>query len=142
MGNRIAIVLVALFVAACSSDDMPAGPSAGVPFTTVDLTVGAGPAAMSGQLVTVDYTGWLYDATAPDNKGAMFDTTAGGQPFTFRLGSGQVIPGWEQGIAGMRVGGTRRLIIPPELAYGSQGFGALIPPNATLIFEVDLISIQ
>ena len=113
-----------------------------MPFTVTDLTVGTGATAANGQMLTMDYTGWLYDSGAPDNKGTMFDTTAGGQPFTFLLGAGQVIQGWDQGLIGMRVGGTRRLVIPPELAYGDQGVGTVIPPNATLIFDIDLISVQ
>ena len=94
---------------------------------------------MNGQSLTMDYTGWLYEASAPDNKGQVFDSTDGRGPFSFVLGSGQVIQGWEQGLSGMRVGGKRRLVIPPELAYGEQGSGGVIPPNATLIFEIDLI---
>ena len=97
---------------------------------------------MNGQSLTMDYTGWLYAASAPDNKGQVFDSTDGRGPFSFVLGSGQVIQGWEQGLSGMRVGGKRRLVIPPELAYGEQGSGGVIPPNATLIFEIDLISVQ
>ena len=97
---------------------------------------------MNGQQLTVDYTGWLYDANAPDNKGTLFDTSVGGAPFAFVLGAGQVIAGWDQGLEGMRVGGTRRLVIPPDLAYGSQGSGNVIPLNATLIFEVDLLAVQ
>ena len=120
----------------------PAPPPVTVPFTITDLVEGNGAAASNGQLLTVDYTGWLYDASLPDNKGRQFDSTAAVGPFQFRLGTGQVIAGWDQGLVGMRVGGTRRLVIPPALAYGEQGAGGgVIPPNATLIFDIQLRTI-
>jgi FKBP-type peptidyl-prolyl cis-trans isomerase FkpA len=90
--------------------------------------------------VTVNYTGWLYDATKTDNKGPQFDSSVGRTPFQFTLGTGQVIRGWDQGIPGMKVGGRRRLVIPPSLAYGSTRSGP-IPPNATLVFDVEMVSI-
>jgi len=90
----------------------------------------------------VHYTGWLYEAAAPENKGKQFDSSRdGGRPFSFVLGGGQVIPGWDQGVAGMQAGGKRKLIIPPHLAYGERGAGGVIPPNATLVFEVELLAI-
>jgi len=100
-----------------------------------DMVVGSGDAAENGDLLTVDYSGFLSDGTKFDSS---IDR---GQPFQFTLGAGQVIAGWEQGLAGMKVGGKRRLSIPPELGYGENGIGP-IPPNSTLIFEVDLISVQ
>ena len=139
---RVNVVLLVICAVAAGCDSNPSAPSAGVPFTVTDLTVGTGAEAMNGQSLTMDYTGWLYEASAPDNKGQVFDSTDGRGPFSFVLGSGQVIQGWEQGLSGMRVGGKRRLVIPPELAYGEQGSGGVIPPNATLIFEIDLISVQ
>jgi len=91
----------------------------------------------------VQYTGWLYEAAAPDNKGKQFDSSrTGGAPFRFPLGAGQVIKGWDQGVAGMQVGESRRLIIPPDLAYGDNGAGGVIPPGATLVFDIDLIGIE
>jgi FKBP-type peptidyl-prolyl cis-trans isomerase len=102
--------------------------------------VGTGATAVSGQRISVNYTGWLYSNTAPDNKGSQFDTSAGRGVFSFTPGAGQVIRGWDQGVPGMRVGGLRRLVIPPDMAYGSSGSGP-IPPNATLLFEVELVSI-
>ena len=90
----------------------------------------------------MNYTGWLYDATKADFKGTQFDTSIGKAPFTFRLGAGQVIAGWDQGLLGMRAGGKRTLIIPASLAYGRTGSGTTIPPDAPLIFDVDLISVQ
>lgn len=136
------LVIVAVLAAGCTSQS-PTAPSANVPFSTTDLQVGTGAEATSGRLVTVHYAGWLYQAGAPDNKGQLFDSSVGGQPFTFLLGAGQVIRGWDQGVAGMRVGGLRRLVIPPDLAYGSAGAGSgVIPPNATLVFDVELIGVQ
>jgi FKBP-type peptidyl-prolyl cis-trans isomerase FkpA len=91
----------------------------------------------------VNYTGWLYDPTRPESKGQQFDSSVGRQPFTFTVGTGQVIRGWDQGIPGMKVGGLRRLTIPPELGYGATGsVGGVVPPNATLVFDVDLLDVQ
>jgi len=135
------LFILSVFVAGCG-DYNPAAPSAGVPFSVTDLTVGMGPAATNGQLLTVDFTGWLFDAGAPDKKGTVFDTSVGRLPFVFTLGAGQVIQGWDLGLVGMRVGGQRLLVIPPELGFGQQGAGATVPPNAPLIFEVALISVQ
>ena len=111
-----------------------------------DVNVGAGEAARAGHQVTVHYTGWLWqpDAAMPEGgrAGAKFDSSKDrGQPFDFALGAGQVIAGWDQGVAGMKVGGTRRLLITADLGYGARGAGGVIPPNATLLFEVDLLSV-
>jgi FKBP-type peptidyl-prolyl cis-trans isomerase len=98
--------------------------------------------ATSGQNVSVHYTGWLFDAAAADNKGRKFDSSRDrGEPFRFLLGAGQVIAGWDQGVAGMKVGEQRSLTIPPELGYGARGAGGVIPPNATLVFDVELLAI-
>lgn len=89
------------------------------------------------------YTGWVYDSSQPDNKGKQFDSSIGGEPFTFRLGAGEVIAGWDRGFEGMRVRGKRRLIIPPDLAYGSAGVPqAGIPSNAGLVFEMELVDVR
>lgn len=101
-----------------------------------DLTVGAGAAPRPGQQVTVHYTGWLTDKTKFDSS---FDA---GKPFSFKLGAGQVIKGWDEGVASMRIGGKRKLMIPPGMAYGPRGFPPVIPPNSTLVFEVQLLGVQ
>ena len=109
---------------------------------SVDTTVGSGAEAKPGQRVKVHYTGWLYDPTAADNRGKKFDSSKDrGQPFSFGLGGGEVIRGWDEGVQGMKVGGTRVLTIPPEMGYGARGAGGAIPPNATLVFEVDLLGV-
>lgn len=105
--------------------------------------IGDGPVAESGHQVVVHYTGWLFDEGAPEQKGQKFDSSRDrGDPFSFALGAGQVIQGWDQGVAGMRVGGARTLIIPPELGYGARGAGGVIPPNATLVFDVELLAVR
>lgn len=108
-----------------------------------DHTAGAGAEATPGQQVTVHYTGWLYEETAGDKKGRKFDSSRDrNEPFTFRLGAGEVIRGWDEGVAGMRIGGQRTLTIPPDLGYGRRGAGGVIPPNATLVFDVELLGVQ
>ena len=114
------------------------GPS----FQRIDTLPGTGALATSGRTLTVNYTGWLYDATKADFKGQQFDTSIGRAPFTFLLGAGQVIQGWDQGFLGMRAGGKRTLVIPSAMAYGRAGSGTKIPADAALIFEVELISVQ
>ncbi len=105
-----------------------------------DRVTGSGPEARAGQSVTVHYTGWLHDPAAPQGRGRKFDSSKDrGEPFEFDLGAGNVIAGWDEGVQGMKVGGTRVLTIPPELGYGARGAGGVIPPNATLVFEVDLL---
>ena len=109
----------------------------------VDTMVGEGDEAMAGQMVSVHYTGWLFDKNAPDNKGVKFDSSRDrDEPFEFPLGQGQVIQGWDIGVAGMKVGGSRTLIIPPEMGYGRRGAGGVIPPNAVLIFDVELLDLN
>ncbi len=131
-----AALLVA--VAGCAN---PSAPSTPVTFTVTDVVTGTGVVAQTGDFVQVNYTGWLYDGTKPENKGQEFDASDPGFPLTFWLGTGQVIQGWEQGVPGMRVGGLQRLIIPASLAYGRTGAGADIPPNATLVFDIELVSV-
>jgi FKBP-type peptidyl-prolyl cis-trans isomerase len=108
-----------------------------------DGKVGSGAEATAGQTVSVHYTGWLYDGRAADHHGKKFDSSKDhGEPFSFKLGAGQVIRGWDQGVAGMKVGGTRTLVIPSELGYGARGAGGVIPPNATLVFDVELLGVK
>jgi FKBP-type peptidyl-prolyl cis-trans isomerase len=108
-----------------------------------DAKVGNGTEATAGKQVTVHYTGWLYDAKAGDKHGKKFDSSKDqGEPFSFKLGARQVIIGWDQGVAGMKVGGQRTLVIPSDLAYGSRGAGGVIPPNATLVFDVELLDVR
>jgi FKBP-type peptidyl-prolyl cis-trans isomerase FkpA len=136
---------VVLCAAACagersSGNEAPPPPSA---FSQTDLVVGTGSQAGKGARVTVKYTGWLYNASQPESKGTKFDSTDDHGPFTFNLGAGEVIPGWDQGFNGMRVGGKRRLIIPPNLGYGAEGTpGGPIPPNAGLVFDVELVTVR
>jgi FKBP-type peptidyl-prolyl cis-trans isomerase len=128
---------------ACGGRPEPAAPASSVSsLQSTDLKVGDGEAVTAGKMAVVQYTGWLYEAGAKDNKGKEFDSSRNtGQPFQFTVGAGQVIKGWDQGVAGMKVGGSRRLVIPPELGYGDKGAGP-IPAGATLVFDVDLVGIQ
>ena len=109
----------------------------------IDTTLGTGAEATPGKHVSVHYTGWLFDAAAADQKGAKFDSSLDrGQLFDFPLAAGHVIKGWDEGVAGMKVGGKRTLIIPSEMGYGASGAGGVIPPNATLVFEVELHGVE
>ena len=108
-----------------------------------DETIGTGHEAAAGRTVTVHYTGWLYDESKPDHKGKKFDSShSRREPFTFPLGKGRVIRGWDDGVAGMKVGGRRTLTIPPEYGYGAAGAPGAIPPNATLVFDVELLDVR
>ena len=140
MRSLSAVLLLTSLAAACGGDtSTPTAPSLNVPFGTTTLREGTGPQAATGNAMTVNYTLWLYSTTAADNKGQQIQTTVGGPPFTFVLGS-NLIPGFTQGVTGMRQGELRRIVIPPNLGYGSQGSTG-IPPNATLLFEVDLLTL-
>ncbi|MFB3853860.1 MAG: FKBP-type peptidyl-prolyl cis-trans isomerase [Vicinamibacterales bacterium] len=133
-----ALVLLSLVVTAC--EDSPTAPSHFAPYSQVDIRVGTGTEATSGSTVTVNYSGWLYDETKSDRKGLLFDTSTGRGTLSFTLGAGEVIAGWDVGVVGMKVGGLRRLVIPPSLGYGGVR-NSLIPPFATLLFEVELVSV-
>jgi FKBP-type peptidyl-prolyl cis-trans isomerase FkpA len=142
------VLLAAVMVAGCGDGDdgtpTSPSPSANVPFSTTDLRVGTGLEATLGRAALVNYTGWLYSTTAADNKGTRFDSSLdpGRQPLVIQsLGSG-LIQGFSRGVQGMRVGGLRRVVIPPDLGYGAAGSPPAIPGNATLIFEIELLAVQ
>lgn len=132
-------VAVCLLAGAAGCTQNPAQPTTQVSYSQTDLVAGTGTQAFAGNRITVAYTGWIYDPSRVDGKGRQFDTNTS---YSFVLGTGAVIRGWDQGVPGMRVGGQRRLVIPPELAYGSAGAGGgVIPPNAALVFDITLISV-
>ena len=109
----------------------------------IDVVAGSGAEAVSGRKVSVHYTGWLHDPAGADGHGRKFDSSVDrGTPFDFNLGGGQVIRGWDEGVVGMKVGGKRTLVIPPEMGYGARGAGGVIPPNATLVFDVELLGVR
>jgi FKBP-type peptidyl-prolyl cis-trans isomerase len=143
----VALIAAALSAAVACADQ--SGGNRGDAMSTVnslqstDTKVGTGAAATAGREVTVHYTGWLYDPAAADHHGRKFDSSRDhGQPFTFRLGAGMVIPGWDRGVEGMKVGGQRTLVIPSDLGYGARGAGGVIPPNAALVFDVELLDVK
>jgi FKBP-type peptidyl-prolyl cis-trans isomerase FkpA len=140
----IAVVGTIAAAAACGRSGSPAPPSSGVSsMQSVELKAGAGEGVAAGKIAVVQYTGWLYEVSATDKKGKQFDSSrTAGQPFRFPVGTGQVIKGWDQGVLGMKVGESRRLVIPPGLAYGDSGAGGVIPPGATLVFDIDLVAIE
>lgn len=142
-----AAILGAGVLAACGGDGTspttpePAAPAPplGVAFGFTDLEAGEGPEVQEGWLLAIEYTGWLYDPAAPDNRGREIASNPNAEPFPFRLGVGQVIPGIDRGVDGMRVGGVRRIVVPPDLGFGAQGTN-VVPGNATLLFEVELVA--
>lgn len=142
----VALIFVVSALIGCSETSPPSNAvSTGAPvsFTKTDMVVGDGKEAVAGRGVSVHYTGWLYDESAADHKGNKFDSSRDrGKAFNFPLGAGRVIKGWDQGVAGMKVGGQRTLIIPAALGYGAKGAGRSIPPNANLIFDVELLDVR
>ena len=139
-------LVVSLTAAACRSEPTPGGDSDVSTITSLQMTdvvVGTGSEATKGKTVSVHYTGWLYNASEADHHGTKFDSSRDrNEPFACGLGAGQVIAGWDQGVSGMKVGGKRTLVIPPALGYGSRGAGGVIPPNAVLVFDVELLGIK
>lgn len=135
----LAVVCALAFAVACGGgDSIPTAPSANVPFSITEIRVGTGAEATTGRNVTVNYSGWVWDSLGPDNKGSRFDAGS----FSFFVGQG-VIPGFSQGVTGMRVGGARRVVIPPNLGYGNNPpADSGIRANETLIFEIELVSVQ
>ncbi len=139
-----ALLLAVAAVSGCSEQAKLTDAMGGVStLVQTDVVVGEGEEARAGHSVQVHYTGWLYDESAVDKKGAKFDSSRDrNQPFAFPLGAGRVIQGWDQGVAGMKVGGQRTLLIPARLGYGAKGAGRSIPPNASLLFEVELLNLR
>lgn len=147
--RRFALLTASFFmptIAGCSPGGEPPAEAPTEPpgeLIIIELAPGEGPAIAAGSTAVVHYTGWLFDPAAEDRKGSKFDSSVDrGQPFRFPVGAGRVIAGWDQGVAGMQAGQKRRLIIPPQLGYGSRGAGGVIPPNATLVFDVELLGIE
>jgi FKBP-type peptidyl-prolyl cis-trans isomerase FkpA len=141
--RTVLVALLAGLIAACGGKPS-AVPASGVnTMQSMELKAGTGDPVTAGKIAVVQYTGWLYEASAKDNKGKQFDSSrTTGQPFRFPVGTGQVIKGWDQGVLGMKVGESRRLIIPADLAYGDSGAGNVIPPGATLVFDIDLVAVE
>lgn len=140
------VLMGALLVAGCGGSTESGGTVAESNVTQLvkqDGKAGTGAEAQSGRQVTVHYTGWLYDPSRADKKGTKFDSSRDrNEPFSFRLGGGEVIRGWDEGVAGMKIGGQRTLTIPPDMGYGARGAGGVIPPNATLLFDVELLDVK
>jgi FKBP-type peptidyl-prolyl cis-trans isomerase FkpA len=141
----LTVMLSGVLATACGGSDSATEVS-GVSTTDLqitDVTLGTGTEATNGKTVSVHYTGWLYDASAADHHGKKFDSSRDrNEPFSFPLGGGRVIKGWDQGVAGMKIGGQRTLVIPASLGYGASGAGNVIPPNATLVFDVELLGVK
>ena len=146
-----AMVIIGVLAAGAAGAQAPANRDTGgsklsATVTTLqknDVKQGSGAEAQAGKTAVVHYTGWLYDPAQPGGKGTKFDSSVDRkQPFDFPLGGGRVIRGWDEGVVGMKVGGQRTLIIPPDMGYGARGAGGVIPPNATLIFDVELIDVK
>ncbi|MEO8674318.1 MAG: FKBP-type peptidyl-prolyl cis-trans isomerase [Casimicrobiaceae bacterium] len=153
----VAVVAACIAMAGTPAAQQPAAPSVQPSIPTLSSKIGAqvtelkkidvkqgdGAEAVAGKTVVVHYTGWLYDPAAADGHGTKFDSSMDRKvPFDFMLGAGRVIKGWDQGVAGMKVGGKRTLVIPPQMAYGERGAGGVIPPNATLLFDVELLEVK
>lgn len=139
---RLAVLLTVLLLGACGSPPPYTGGNV-AELQRIDATVGTGDPVVAGDEVSVHYTGWLYDQNAADKRGVKFDSSRDrGEPLVFRLGTGRVIRGWDDGIAGMQRGGKRELRIPSGLGYGARGAGKVIPPGASLVFEVELLDIR
>lgn len=140
------LVVASLGICACGAEFETEGSDMATAESGLVVTItqtGAGAEAAPGNTVSVHYTGWLYDPGSDGGRGSKFDSSVDrGQPFGFPLGAGRVIAGWDEGVAGMLVGEKRELIIPPDLAYGPRGAGGVIPPNATLLFEVELLAVE
>jgi FKBP-type peptidyl-prolyl cis-trans isomerase FkpA len=139
----LSLGMFALIAACKPTTQSPAESQAVQKFAITDVAVGSGDSVAAGATAVVHYTGWLFDAAAADRKGKKFDSSRdSGKPFRFPVGRGSVIKGWDEGVVGMKVGGQRRLVIPPDMGYGASGSGEVIPPDATLVFDVELLAIE
>ena len=139
----LALLIAAAVAASACGDDSPTAPTPRAEYSATDVRVGTGTEATNGRRLTVHYVLWSYDPAGSNGKGTQLQSSAAlGAPFQFTLGAGGVISGWDRGVVGMRVGGLRRLVLPPEFAYGSAGNGPAIPPNASLVFEIELLDVQ
>ncbi|VXC16178.1 FKBP-type peptidyl-prolyl cis-trans isomerase [Massilia sp. 9I] len=133
---------LSLALAGCKRNEAPQATQAGaVALQKIDTVIGTGQEAVAGSTAVVNYTGWLYEPKAEAQHGAQFDSSVGREPFSFQVAGGQVIPGWDEGVQGMKVGGKRTLIVPADKGYGASGAGP-IPPNATLIFDIELLEVR
>src|SRR5688572_27565641 len=145
MRRLLCVLPVLMVLVACGGSSNPTSPTPTTippqPYTATDLRVGTGAEAVVGKAITVDYAVWLFSLTGVDNKGTLVGTSVGGTAFSFTVGGTGTIPGFDRGVVGMKVGGVRRLIVPPELAYGAAGNQG-IPPNSNLVFEIELLSVQ
>ena len=140
---RFGLALLALLALGACANSTPPPDGSVIELRRIDERTGTGAMATSGSDVTVHYTGWLYSERAKNSRGLKFDSSVDrGEPLTFLLGAGQVIRGWDDGVAGMKVGGKRTLLIPSEYGYGRDGAGGVIPPNASLVFEVELMGVK
>jgi FKBP-type peptidyl-prolyl cis-trans isomerase len=150
--TRLLVSMLAIAATACGNGGGATSPAAEpstmgqstiTELVKTDAVAGSGAEATTGQQVTVHYTGWLYQESAADKKGSKFDSSRDrNEPFSFRLGASEVIRGWDEGVAGMRIGGQRTLTIPPAMGYGARGAGGVIPPDATLVFDVELLGVK
>lgn len=142
MRRLLSFIPLSALLTACGGSS-PAAPTTipPQPYTATDLRVGTGAEAVDGKVVTVNYAVWLFSTAASENKGTLVDTSVGRTPLQFTVAGGGVIPGFDRGVVGMKVGGVRRLVVPPALAYGATG-NQSIPPNANLVFEVELLNVQ
>ena len=143
----VALCAAALLMGACVKKEasVPAAAAVAPPteLQRTDIVKGTGEGISLGQVAVVHYTGWLFDGTAPEQKGKKFDSSRDrGQPFPFTVGAGEVIRGWDEGVQGMQPGGQRRLVVPPDFGYGDRGAGGVIPPGATLVFDVEWLAIE
>lgn len=136
------LVAAAAVLGSGCGESTPTASTPAAPYNQTDIRIGTGEEAANGKRIGVHYTGWIYDPRQPEEKGRQFDSSAGREPYSFVLGSGTVIRGFDQGVPGMRVGGVRRLILPPDMAYGNTGVGGAIPPYATLVFDVELVTVE